>query len=57
MSFSIYIELFENVVVIAFQSVFYSEKHKKYIFYFLKISFDINTSKWSKNTKKNINLK
>jgi hypothetical protein len=52
MSFSIYIELFENVVVIAFQSVFYSEKHKKYIFYFLKISFDINTSKWSKNTKK-----
>ena len=27
------------------------------IFYFLKIIFDINALKWSKNTKKNINLK
>jgi hypothetical protein len=42
-----YEEVFENVTVIDFQSVF-SEK-RTYIFYFLKIIFNINTLKWFKN--------
>jgi len=38
--------------------MFFIPKHIKIIlFYFLKIIFDINTSKWSKNIKKYINLK
>jgi len=39
------------VVVIAFQSVFHSEKCANNIFYFLKIIFEINTSKWFENIK------
>jgi len=50
--------MFENVVVVGFQGVFYSKIYQNNIFfYFLKIIFDISTSKWSKNTKKDINLK
>jgi hypothetical protein len=33
------------VVVVAFQSVFHSEKCANNIFYFLKIIFEISTSK------------
>ena len=48
----------QTVVTVTFQSAFHSEIYQNNIFfYFLKIIFDISTSKWSKNTKKNINLK
>jgi hypothetical protein len=42
--------VFESVIPVAFQSVFHSEIYQNNIyFYFLKIIFDINTSKGSKN--------
>jgi hypothetical protein len=44
--------VFESVIVITFQNVFHSKIHQNNIFYFFKIIFDINTLKWSKNTKK-----
>jgi len=44
--------MFRIVVTVVFYSVFYSEIYQNNIFYFLKIIFDINASKWSKNTKK-----
>jgi len=44
--------VFGSVVMIVFQSIFYSEMYQNNIFYFLKIIFDINALKWSKNTKK-----
>jgi hypothetical protein len=38
--------VFENVVTVAFQSIFRSEMHQNNIFfYFLKIIFDISISK------------
>ena len=43
--------MFESVVAVAFQSVFYLEMYQNNIFLFLKIIFDISISKWSKNTK------
>jgi hypothetical protein len=43
-------KVFGNVVAIAFQNIFHSKKHQNNIF--KKIIFDINTSKWSENTKK-----
>jgi hypothetical protein len=40
------------VVAVLFQNVFYLKMHQNNIFfYFLKIIFDISTSKWSENTK------
>jgi hypothetical protein len=45
--------VFESVTAVAFQSIFYLEMHQKNkFFYFLKIVFDISTSKWFKNTNK-----
>ena len=40
--------------MIVFQNVFYLEMYQNniYFFIFLKIIFDISTSKWSKNIKK-----
>jgi len=47
--------LFEIVVAVTVQSVFCLEMHQnKVFFYFLKIIFEINTSKQSKNIKKNL---
>jgi len=43
--------VFDSVVVIAFQIAFYAEIHANNFFYFLKIIFDINTSKRSKKYK------
>jgi hypothetical protein len=44
--------LFESVVTVAFQSVFYLKIYQNNIFfYFLKVIFYINASKWSKNIK------
>jgi hypothetical protein len=43
--------VFESVIAVAFQSVFYLKIHQNNI-YFLKIYFDTSTSKWSENTKK-----
>jgi hypothetical protein len=37
--------MFENVVAVAFQSVFYLEMYQNNIFLFLKIIFDISISK------------
>jgi hypothetical protein len=38
--------VFESVIAVVFQKIFYSENHQKYIFFnFLKIIFDISTSK------------
>jgi len=37
--------------------IFYLKIYLNDIFYFLKIIFNINILKWSKNTKKIINLK
>jgi hypothetical protein len=40
------------MVAVTFQSVFHSEMYQNNIFfYFLKIIFDISTSKLSKNTR------
>jgi hypothetical protein len=44
--------VFGSVVMIVFQSIFYSEMYQNNIFYFFKIIFDISALKWSKNTKK-----
>ena len=44
--------VFGSVVMIVFQSIFYSEMYQNNIFYFLKIIFNISALKWSKNTKK-----
>jgi len=45
--------VFGSVVAVAFQSVFHLKIHQNNNFYyFLRIIFDINISKWSKNTKK-----
>jgi hypothetical protein len=38
--------------VVVFQSAFHLEMYQNHFFYFLKIIFDINSSKWSENTKK-----
>jgi hypothetical protein len=43
--------LFGNAVAVIFQSAFHSGMYQNNIF-FLKIIFDISTSKRSKNTKK-----
>jgi hypothetical protein len=37
--------LFDNVVVVAFQSIFYLKIYQNNFFYFLKIIFDIITSR------------
>jgi len=37
--------MFESVVAVAFQSSFYLEIYQNNIFYFLKIIFDISSSK------------
>jgi hypothetical protein len=45
--------LFKSVVMVAFQNIFHIEMHQKDIFfYFLKIIFEISTSKQSKILKK-----
>ena len=45
--------VFENVLAVVFQSVFRSEMYQNNVFFhFLKLIFDISTSKRSKNTKK-----
>ena len=49
--------VFESVIVIVFKSVFHLEKYVNNFFYFLKIIFEISTSKWFENIKKHINLK
>ena len=43
--------MFDSVVVIAFQIAFRAEIHANDFFYFLKIIFDISTSKRSKKYK------
>jgi hypothetical protein len=43
--------VFDNVVVVAFQIIFYAEIHVNDFFYFLKIIFDISTLKLSKKYK------
>jgi len=43
--------VFGSVVVVAFQIVFRAEIHANDFFYFLKIIFDISTSKRSKKYK------
>ena len=45
-------DVFESVVAVAFQSTFYLEMYQNNIFYFLKIIFNISTSKSSENIKK-----
>jgi hypothetical protein len=48
------ISSFGIAAAVAFQSVFRLEMHQNNIFFiFFKFIFDINTSKQSKNTKKN----
>jgi hypothetical protein len=37
--------MFGSVIIIAFQIIFYIEMHINDFFYFLKIIFDISTSK------------
>jgi len=43
--------VFDNVVVVAFQIAFRAEIHANDFFYFLKIIFNISTSKQSKKYK------
>jgi len=43
--------LFGSVVAVAFQITFRAEMHASDFFYFLKIIFDISTSKRSKTYK------
>jgi hypothetical protein len=43
--------VFGSVVAVAFQIIFYVEMHVNDFFYFLKIIFDISTSKWSETYK------
>jgi hypothetical protein len=45
--------VFEIVVAVAIQIVFRLEMHQNNFFYFLKIIFDISTSKPSEKIKKN----
>jgi hypothetical protein len=37
--------MFKSIVTVVFHNIFHSEMHKIYIFYFLKIIFNINKSK------------
>jgi hypothetical protein len=43
--------VFDSVVVVVFQIAFRAEIHANDVFYFLKIIFDISTSKRSKKYK------
>jgi hypothetical protein len=43
--------MFGSVVAVAFQITFHAEMHANDFFYFLKIIFDISTSKKSKTYK------
>ena len=43
--------MFRSVIIIAFRIIFCTEMHINDFFYFLKIIFDISTSKWSKTYK------
>jgi hypothetical protein len=43
--------VFGSVVVVVFQSIFYSEKYANNIFLFFKIIFDISTLKLFENIK------
>jgi hypothetical protein len=43
--------MFDSVVAVAFQITFRAEMHANNFFYFLKIIFDISTSKRSKTYK------
>jgi len=43
--------LFGSVIAVAFQIAFCAKMHANDFFYFLKIIFDISTSKWFENTK------
>jgi hypothetical protein len=45
--------MFGSVVMVVFQSVFRAEMHQNDAFYFLKIIFEISTSKRFKTYKKN----
>jgi hypothetical protein len=47
----------ESVVAIAFQNVFYSEKHQDYVFLFVKNHFLYQRIKMIRKHPKNINLK
>jgi len=46
-----YKSMFGSVVTVAFQITFHAEMHANDFFYFLKIIFDISTSKRSKTYK------
>jgi hypothetical protein len=48
--------VFGSVVVIAFQIIFYAEIYANDFFYFLKIIFDISTSKQFKKYKPHLIL-
>jgi len=48
--------VFGSVVVVVFQIVFHAEIHANDFFYFLKIIFNISTSKRSKKYKPHSNL-
>jgi len=48
--------VFDSVVAVAFQIVFRAEIHANDFFYFLKIIFDISTSKRSKKYKPHLIL-
>jgi hypothetical protein len=43
--------MFGSVVAVIFQIIFYAEMHANDVFHFLKIIFDISTSKRSKTYK------
>jgi len=43
--------VFDNVVVVVFEIIFHAEMYANDIFYFLKIIFNINTSKRFKKYK------
>ena len=43
--------MFDNVVVVVFEIIFHAEMYANDIFYFLKIIFNINTSKRFKKYK------
>jgi hypothetical protein len=45
------LRVFDSVVMVAFQIAFCAEIHANDFFYFLKIIFDISTSKRSKQYK------
>jgi hypothetical protein len=45
--------VFKNIITVVFESVFYPEIYQNNTFYFLKIIFNISTSKKSKNIKNN----